>query len=229
MDPRPEQEARVRGQPERRAVEAEEWFIHGELPRPLGGPERGLYEDYQFAVRAGRPRFRLEEPAEERNVAEERHLLDGLHHVLLADATDRQGLTLVDDDLRYGRALVDGRDKRGDSAGRRLQDILTPRVVLDVDDHLDPGDVALPDDGRRHVELEQGLLELDLGARRAHRRVRELAAERDRCLGVLERDDLGLRERRRLVLHLERVEDQVDIQLPPDEPEGDAGGGDAGE
>src|SRR3989442_826982 len=120
MDPRPEQEARVRGQPERRAVETEEWFVHGGLPRPLSGQDRGRDEDDQLAVRVRRPRFRLEEPAENRNVAEERHLLDGLHHVLLADATDRQGLALFDDDLRRGGAPVDARNE----ASSRLRDVV---------------------------------------------------------------------------------------------------------
>src|SRR2546428_14144375 len=109
MDPRPEQEARVRGQPERRAVETEEWFVHGGLPRPLSGQDRGRDEDDQLAVRIRRPRLRLEEPTEKRNVAEERHLLDGLHHVLLADATDRQALALFDDALPRGWGPVDAR------------------------------------------------------------------------------------------------------------------------
>src|SRR2546422_7103825 len=99
-----------------------------------------------------------------------------------------------------------------------------------VDDHLDAGDVArLPDDGRRHLEPEERVLELDLRPRRADRGVGDLAAERDQGLGVFSGHDLRLRERRGLALHLERIEDQVDIQLPTDEPEGDASGRDAPE
>src|SRR5207237_8226452 len=90
-------------------------------------------------------------------------------------------------------------------------------------DRLDSGELrSLLGDSRGHLEREQGLLELELRACRADRGVRDLGAERDRGLGVLRGHDLGLRERRRLVLRLEGVEDEVDVELAADEPEGDA-------
>src|SRR5205823_9164971 len=67
----------------------------------------GRDEDDQLAVRAGLRRLRPEEEPEHRNVAEERHLLDALILVPLADAADREGLALLDDDLRRRRTLVD--------------------------------------------------------------------------------------------------------------------------
>src|SRR3989454_12720540 len=108
MNPRPEQEARVRGQPEGRTVEAEEWLVHGELPRPLNGNDRGrddddhlLRVDAEFAV--------LEEPAENRDAPQERDLALGLGVVVGKDAPDDEPLALSHDDLVLRAALEDRR------------------------------------------------------------------------------------------------------------------------
>src|SRR5213594_2013923 len=73
MDPRPEQEARVRGQPEGRTVEAEEWLVHGDLPRPMNGNDRGRDDDDHF-LGVDAELAALEEPAEDRDAPQDRDL-----------------------------------------------------------------------------------------------------------------------------------------------------------
>src|SRR5882672_7104057 len=77
MDPRPEQEARVRGQPEGRTVEAEEWLVHGELPRPLNGNDRGRDDD-DHLLRIDAELAAPKEPAEDGDASGERDLALGL-------------------------------------------------------------------------------------------------------------------------------------------------------
>src|SRR5438093_13219362 len=98
MDLRPEQEARVGRQPERRTVEAEEWLVHGGLPRPLNGNDRGRDDDDHF-LRIDAELAALEEPAEDGDASEERDLALGIGVVVGQDATDDETLAVKHHDL----------------------------------------------------------------------------------------------------------------------------------
>src|SRR5207245_806990 len=106
MDTRPEQEARVGRQPERRTVEAEEWLVHGKLPRLVSGDDRGRDDD-DHLLRVDAELTALEQPAENRNAPQERDLALGLGVVVGQDAPDDEALTLPQDDRvpRSGLAL----------------------------------------------------------------------------------------------------------------------------
>src|SRR5688572_25218552 len=67
-------------------------------------------EDGELGVRVDGRRPLLEEPAEERDVAEQRYLRDRLGLAPLVDAADHQRLAFLHDDLGLGRALDDGGD-----------------------------------------------------------------------------------------------------------------------
>src|SRR5207249_3892366 len=76
-----------------------------------------------------------------------------------------------------------------------------------------------------HLEAECRLLELHLRAGGADRRVRDLAAEGDGGLRVLDGDDLGLGQRARLRAFLERLQREIQVEVRADEAERDAAGG----
>src|SRR5438105_5251105 len=171
----------------------------------------------------------LEQPAEDRDVAEERDAADRLLALAVRHAADHQPLAFLDEHLGLRLALVDG--GRLAAAGAEV-DGGAPRVVLDQHAHLDAIDVPLADDGRRDLELEHRLLELDLGAGRAHRRVRDFLAERDGGLVVLDGHDLRPGQRAGLALALQRFQREVEVQAAADDAERDPGGAsryDAGE
>src|SRR5438309_11945352 len=94
MDLRPEQEARVGRQPERRTVEAEEWLVHGELPRPVNGNDRGRDDDDHF-LRIDGELAALEEPADDGDASEERAPALGLGVAVGHDAPDDEPLALT--------------------------------------------------------------------------------------------------------------------------------------
>src|SRR3989442_5035941 len=112
MDPRPEQEARVRGQPEGRTVEAEEWLVHGKLPRPLNGNDRGRDDD-DHLLRIDAELAALEEPAEDGDASEERDLSLGLGVGVGQDAPDDESLALTHDDLVLRSAPEANQGDRG--------------------------------------------------------------------------------------------------------------------
>src|SRR5207249_11699159 len=105
MDPRPEQEARVRGQPEGRTVEAEEWLVYGELPRPLNGNDRGRDDD-DHLLRIDAELAALKEPAEGGDASEERGLALGRGVGVGEGAPVDAPLALTHDDLVLGSALA---------------------------------------------------------------------------------------------------------------------------
>src|SRR5512137_2923511 len=95
----------------------------GRRLRAVGPKDGGRQEDHQLA--AGLEVFTLlEEPAEYRDVAHQRHLANGLLLNVLRHATDDQSVTLSDEDLCLRLALVDDRDGRA-----REGDEITPRIV----------------------------------------------------------------------------------------------------
>src|SRR6266446_4050408 len=205
MDPRPEQEARVRGQPEGRTVEAEEWLVHGELPRPLNGNDRGRDDD-DHLLRIDAELAAPKEPAEDGDASEERDLALGLGVGVGQDAPD---------DVVLRAALEDRRVTR---ARQYLREV----GLVVRDEHLHPyqRDLALTNDPRGHLELEQRVLELHLRpteAALAH--VRHLEAARDDGCRILHGDRLRLRERPRLALRLERLDRHADIELASDDSE----------
>src|SRR3989442_8344611 len=157
MDLRPEQEARVGRQPERRTVEAEEWLVHGRLPRPLNGNDRGRDDDDHF-LRIDGELAALEEPAEDGDTSEERDLALGLGVVVGQDAPDDEPLALTHDDLVLRSALEDRR------VTRTRQDLREIGLVV-LHEYLHPYqcDLGLTNDPRGHLELEQRVLELHLG------------------------------------------------------------------
>src|SRR2546428_13305770 len=108
MDTRPEQEPRVGRQPERRTVEAEEWLVHGKLPRLLSGDDRGRDDD-DHLLRVDAELTALEQPAENGNAPQERDFALGLGVVVGQDAPDDEALTLPHDDLVLRSALEDRR------------------------------------------------------------------------------------------------------------------------
>src|SRR5947209_11894263 len=120
MDPRPEQEARVRGQPEGRTVEAEEWLVHGELPRPMNGNDRGRDDD-DHLLRIDAELAALEEPAEDGDASEERDLALGLGGGVGQDAPDDESLALTHDDVVLRAALEDGRGTHGGQDPRAVR------------------------------------------------------------------------------------------------------------
>src|SRR6059036_3037474 len=214
VDPRPEQEARVRGQPEGRTVEAEEWLVHGELPRPLNGNDRGRDDD-DHLLRIDAELAALEEPAEDGDASEERDLALGLGVGVGQDAPDDESLALTHDDLVLRSALEDRRVTRARQDPREVR-----LVVLDEDFHPYQRELALTNDPRGHLELEQRVLELHLRpteAALAH--VRHLEAARDDGCRILHGDRLRFRERPRLALRLERLDRQADVEVAPDDTE----------
>src|SRR5438105_3281813 len=160
----------------------------------------------------------LEQPAEDRDVAEERDAADRLLALAVRHAADHQPLAFLDEHLGLRLALVDG--GRLAAAGAEV-DGGAPRVVLDQHAHLDAIDVPLADDGRRDLELEHRLLELDLGPGRADRRVRDFLAERDGGLVVLDGHDLRPGQRAGLALALQRFQREVEVQAAADDAERD--------
>src|SRR5213594_1955207 len=108
MHPRPEQEARVGRQPERRTVETEEWLVHGELPRPMNGNDRWRDDDDHF-LRVDAELAALEEPAEDGDAPQDRDLALGLAVGVGQDAPDDEPLALTHDDLVLRAALEDRR------------------------------------------------------------------------------------------------------------------------
>src|SRR2546425_13246393 len=145
MDPRPEQKARVRGQPEGRTVEAEEWLVHGELPRPLNGNDRGCDDD-DHLLRIDAELAVLEEPAEDGDASEERDLALGLGVVVGQDAPDDEPLALSHNDLVLRAALEDRR------VTRARQDLREVGLVV-LDEYLHPYqcDLGLTNDPRGHL------------------------------------------------------------------------------
>src|SRR5438552_694091 len=162
----------------------------------------------------------LEEPADERHVAEDRHLAHGVLIGRRGHAADDEALTFLDEDECFRFTLVD----RGRVAGVPEVDHRAARVVLDDDQHLDLGDVALANDGRRYLELEQRFLELDLRAGGADGRVRDLFTERHDRLVVLDGDDFRASEGACLALLVQRLQRDVDVELLRDDAERDAAG-----
>src|SRR3989442_45147 len=220
MNPRPEQEARVRGQPEGRTVEAEEWLVHGELPRPLNGNDRGRYDD-DHLLRIDAELAAPKEPAEDGDASEERDLALGLGVGVGQDAPDDEPLALTHDDLVLRSTLE---DRRVAGARQYLREV--GLVVLDEDLHPYQRDLALTNDPRGHLELEQRVVELHwrpTEAALAH--VRHLEAARDDGCRILHGDRLRLRERPRLALRLERLDRHADIELASDDSEQQAHGG----
>src|SRR5438445_10676204 len=111
MDPRPEQEARVGRQPERRTIETEEWLVHGELPRPMNGNDRGCDDNDHFLGVDGELAA-LEEPAEDGDPSEERDLALGLAVAVGQHTPDDEPFALLHDDLVLRSALEDRRVTR---------------------------------------------------------------------------------------------------------------------
>src|SRR5437899_12667965 len=64
--------------------------------------DRRRDEDHELAIGVDGGAPCLEEPAEDRNVADERHLVGGLHFGALVDSADHEGLAFPDDDLGLG-------------------------------------------------------------------------------------------------------------------------------
>src|SRR2546425_2377584 len=220
MDPRPEQKARVRGQPEGGTIEAEEWLVHGELPRPLNGNDRGRDDD-DHLLRVDAELAVLEEPAEDGDASEERDLALGLGVAVGQDAPDDEPLAPSHDDLVLRAALE---DRRVAGARQYLREVRL--VVLDEDLHPYQRDLALTNDPRGHLELEQRVLELHLRPTKAAlAHVRHLEAARDDGGRILHGDGLRLRERPRLALRLERLDRHADIELLSDDSEQQAHGG----
>src|SRR5882724_361044 len=166
----------------------------------------------------------LEEPADDGDIAEDRHLADVQRGQPLGDAADDEAVAVFDQDLGFRLTLVDDRH----AYAYTQRDIVPTGVVLHEYDHLDLGDDVgtdlLPDHGGEDIELEHRLLELDLGTRRAHRRVGDFFAEGDRGFGVLYGDDLRACERARLALGGERLQGKIDVVAARHQPEGDAAG-----
>src|SRR2546426_5946436 len=218
MDPRPEEEARVGRQPERRTVETEEWLVHGDLPRPMNGNDRGRDDD-DHLLGVDAELTALEEPAEDRDAPQDRDLALSLGVAVSQDAPDDESLALLHDDLVLRSALEDRRVAQHGLREARL-------VVLDEYLHPYQGEVGLANDPRGHLELEQRVLELHLRpteAALAH--VRHLEAARDDGCRILHGDRLRLRERPRLALRLERLDRHADIELASDDSEQQAHGG----
>src|SRR2546425_520381 len=151
----------------------------GAVDRPQDGRR---HEDDQLSASLGLLLL-LEEPAEQRDIAEDRYLADGGYVGRGGDAANDEVIALLDEDLSFRLALVD----RGGLSGAAEVHGVAARVVLDDDDQLDLGDVAFPDDRRGHLELQERFLELDLSPRRADRGVGDLLAERHDGLIVLDR------------------------------------------
>src|SRR5437899_7226423 len=214
MDTRPEQDAGVGRQPERRTVEAEEWLVHGKLPRLVSGDDRGRDDD-DHLLRVDAELTALEQPAENRNAPQERDLARGLRVVVGQDAPDDEALTLAHDDLVLRSALEDRR------VARARQDLREVGLVV-LDQYLHPYqcDLGLTNDPRGHLELEQRVLELHLRpteAALAH--VRHLEAARDDGCRILHGDGLRLRQRPRLALRLERLDRHAEIEVVSDDSE----------
>src|SRR5439155_143139 len=166
------------------------------LPRPSGN-DRGRDDDDHF-LRVGAELAALEQPAEYRDAPQERDLPQRFGVVVGQDATDDEPLTLPHDDLVLRSTLEDRR-----VALHGLREVRL--VVLDEHLHPYPRDVGLANDPRGHFELEQRVLELHLRpseAALAH--VRDLETARDDGCRILHGDRLGLRDRPRLALRLER-------------------------
>src|SRR5262249_57929467 len=128
--------------------------------------------------------FLLEEPAYHRDVAEDRDLTYGVAREVLGDAADDEPVALLDQDLSLRFALVDDRDADADAKG----DGISARVVLHHHEHLDLVDDLVahlfPEHARQDIELEHGLLELDLCPGRAHGCVPNLFDDRDAGLAI---------------------------------------------
>src|SRR5207247_716772 len=136
--------------------ESEEWLVHGELPRPLNGNDRGRDDD-DHLLRIDAELAALEEPAEDGDTSEERDLALGLGVGVGQDAPDDEPLALTHDDLVLRSALEDRRVTRARQDPREVR-----LVVLDEDLHPYQRDLALTNDPRGHLELEQRVLELHL-------------------------------------------------------------------
>src|SRR6266581_4143500 len=130
MDPRPEEEARVGRQPERRTVETEEWLVHGELPRPMNGNDRGCDDDDHF-LGVDAELTALEEPAEDGDAPQDRDLALSLGVAVGQDAPDDESLALLHDDLVLRSALEDRR------VTRARQDLREVGLVV-LDEYLHP-------------------------------------------------------------------------------------------
>src|SRR6266508_2523101 len=104
----------------------------------------------------------LEEPADDGDIAEDRHLAHVRGRQPLGDAADDEAVAVFDQDLGLRLTLVD--DRHAYAYAQR--DVIPAGVVLHEDDHLDLGDDVgtdlLPDHGGQDIELEPCLLELDL-------------------------------------------------------------------
>src|SRR5947209_4487189 len=87
------------------------------------------HEDDQLAVRVRLRLLRLEQPADDRDVAEQRHLAHALDVGPLGDPADDEGVAFLDEDQRVRAPLVDAGDE---AAGARV-DVRALRVVLDHD------------------------------------------------------------------------------------------------
>src|SRR5437870_9783944 len=116
------------------------------LPRP-SGDDRGRDDDDHF-LRVDAELAALEQPAENRDAPQERDLAQRLGVVVGQDAPDDEPLALPHDDLVFRSTLEDRR-----VALHRLREV--GLVVFDEHLHPYPRDVALANDPRGHLALEQ--------------------------------------------------------------------------
>src|SRR5207245_10143611 len=123
----------------------------------------------RLAVRVRPHLLRLDQPADDGDVAEQRHLAPALDVGPLGDPADDEGVAFLDEDQRVRAPLVDAGDE---AAGARV-DVRALRVVLDHDQQLDAVDVVrLEHDGRRHLAAGWRSLEVHRSAGGADRRAR---------------------------------------------------------
>ncbi len=147
-------------------------------------------EDEQVRLRLRLHRV-AEEPAEQREAAEDRDLLHAPQGPFLDEAADDDGVLVVGDDLRLHAALRGGRTEHGVGA----RDLL----VLDV--HLEP-DVSALVDLRLDLEAQLDRLALDGRDERAEAARVEEVADVGGVRGVRPGEERG--EARRRVPRLER-------------------------
>src|SRR3546814_228900 len=182
---------------------------HG--PRILGRTQDGRPdEDHEIGL-GTRPAARLEQLADERDVTEERYLLQGAPLVVVEQAADADDLSIVDGDRGLDLALVEDEvvEVVGHGAGDRAH--LLAQIELDGAAGVDLGLYLEDDADFLALDGAEGIVEIV--AERLAGRDRDFLTDQDARFLVVERHDRRRRQDVGIIVALNGVDDRAEDRV----------------